>query len=216
MWEKLMNILAVAAHHDDIELGCGGTLARFAREGHSIFGIVLTNSETHYAIRNIHRTAECAAAEAFNAAECIGLRYLALEVTPADNGKLGYDVDMMRCLERIMTDYRITMVFSHWTGDVNTDHASAAKMTLVAARHVPKVLMYRSNWYQTTPPFNGLLYVDISEVMEKKVSALECFTSEIENRGKEWIQSFIDFNRVSGFSIEKNYAEVFEPVRYVL
>jgi N-acetylglucosamine malate deacetylase 1 len=211
-----MNILAVAAHHDDIELGCGGTLARFAQEGHRIFGVVLTNSETHYTIRNIHRTADNAAAEAFNAAECIGFRYLDLEVAPKDNGKVQYDVDMMCCLEQIMADYQISMVFSHWINDVNTDHASTSKMTLVAARHIPKVLMYRSNWYQAAQPFNGLFHIDISDVMEKKISALECFTSEIENRGKEWIQSFIDFNRVSGFSIDKSYAEVFEPVRYVL
>jgi LmbE family N-acetylglucosaminyl deacetylase len=211
-----MNILAVGAHHDDIELGCGGTVARFTEEGHTVFGVVLTNSETHYALKGIHRTGEQAIVEARKAAETIGLELVDLDHPQADNGKLVYDVELMRVLETFIAEKNIKLVFTHWQYDMNTDHEVAAKIATVAARHVHSILMYRSNWYQPDRAFNGIFYVDISKTIQKKIKSLECYSVEIANRSHEWIDSFIDHNRSFGFSIGSEYAEVFEPVRYTL
>lgn len=211
-----MNVLVVGAHHDDIELGCGGTVARLAAEGHTVYGIVLTNSETHYDLRNIHRTKQQAIVEAEKAAEVIGLKLVELDYPQADNGMLQYDVELMRRLEKFIVSNNIKLVFSHWQYDMNTDHEAASKITMVAARHVPSVLMFRSNWYQPDRAFNGIFYVDISQYIDKKIKSLENYSVEINNRSHEWIDSFIDHNRSFGFSIEKEYAEVFEPMRYTL
>jgi LmbE family N-acetylglucosaminyl deacetylase len=211
-----MNVLAVGAHHDDIELGCGGTLARLGREGRRTFGLTLTNSETHYDLRGIHRTRAQALTESKRAAEALGVTLVDLPGCGADNGKLAYDVELMRRIETFIVEQRISLVFSHWTHDLNTDHAAAAQMTIVAARHVPSLLMYRSNWYQVTQPFNGTFFVDISETVDTKRRSLECYQVEITNRSSEWIDSFFDQHRTAGFSIGRKYAEVFEPVRYEL
>ena len=75
-------------------------------------------------------------------------------------------------------------MFSHWRHDLNTDHEAAAQMTIVAARHVPSVLMYRSNWYPSgAAPFNGTVLVDVSDVMELKRKSLACYEGEIRSRG---------------------------------
>jgi LmbE family N-acetylglucosaminyl deacetylase len=211
-----MNVLVVGAHHDDIELGCGGTVARLTAEGHTVYGIVLTNSETHYDLRDIHRTKQQAIVEAEKAAAVIGLKLVALDYPQADNGTLVYDVGLMRRLEEFIVENDIKLVFSHWQYDMNTDHEAAAKITTVAARHVHSILMYRSNWYQPDRAFNGIFYVDISKTIDKKIRSLECYSVEIQNRSREWIDSFIDHNRSYGFSIGTEYAEVFEPVRYTL
>jgi LmbE family N-acetylglucosaminyl deacetylase len=209
-----MNVLAVGAHHDDIEIGCGGALARLAREGHKTFGVTLTNSETHYDLRGIHRTKQQARDEAKSAAAVLGLTLLELEGAGCDNGTLTYDVRLMRRLEELLVAHQISWVFSHWRLDLNTDHEAAAKMTLVAARHVPSVLMYRSNWYQPAAPFNGTFLVDVSEVIELKRQSLACYQTEIENRTPAWIESFFDRERNAGFAIGRPYAEAFEPVRF--
>jgi LmbE family N-acetylglucosaminyl deacetylase len=208
-----MNVLAIGAHHDDIELGCGGTLARLARQGHSTFGLVLTNSETHYDIRSIHRTTYEAKAEAELAAAVIGMTLVEWTDAERDNGTLVYDVDLMRRIEQFIVDKSISMVFSHWQMDLNTDHQAAAKMTIVAARHVPSVLMYRSNWYQPSLPFNGTCVVDISDVIELKKRSLACYQKEIDNRSQQWIDTFIDSHRTAGFAFGRQYAEMFEPIR---
>ena len=211
-----MNVLVVGAHHDDIELGCGGTVARLSEEGHTVYGIVLTNSETHYDIKDIHRTRSQAIEEARKAADVIGLKLAELDYPQVSNGTLVYDVSLMRKLEEFLVANKIRLVFSHWQYDMNTDHEAAAKITTVAARHVHSILMYRSNWYQPDRAFNGIFYIDISNTINKKIKSLESYAVEIQNRSREWIDSFIDHNRSFGFSIGVEYAEVFEPVRYSL
>jgi hypothetical protein len=99
---------------------------------------------------------------------------------------------------------------------MNTDHSAASEITIVASRHTKNVLMYRSNWYQPDRPFNGLFFCDISETIDLKIECLKKYTEEVRNRGEKWISSFIDMNRTYGFSIGVGYAEVFEPMRYVI
>jgi N-acetylglucosamine malate deacetylase 1 len=211
-----MNVLAIGAHHDDIELGCGGTLARLTRDGHNVFGLTLTNSETHYEIADIHRSRDEARAEAAQAAHVLGMKLVELDGKSADNGALAYDVTLMRGIESFIHDQKVALVFSHWTQDLNTDHEAAAKLTLVASRHVPRVLMYRSNWYQPSRPFNGTVFVDVTGTIDIKRRSLECFQSEVRNRKQEWLESFFDAHRSAGFGLGKGFAEVFEPVRYEL
>lgn len=211
-----MNVLAVGAHHDDIELGCGGTLARLVREGHRVFGLTLTNSETHYDFRGIHRTSAVARRESERAAQVLGLTLVELAGFDRANGTLAYDVELMRRIERFIDEQGIALVFSHWSHDLNTDHEAAAKLTSVASRRVPSVLMYRSNWYQSGVPFNGTFFVDVSETIDVKRQSLACFESELANRGHDWIESFFDAHKTAGFTIGKRYAEVFEPLRYEL
>ena len=208
-----MNILAVGAHHDDIELGCGGSIARFTEEESSVWGVILTNSETHYEERNIHRSALEAELEEREAASVIDLQLIELPSNRVDNGTLQYSVEVMRDLETVIHEKKIDLMFSHWQYDMNTDHAAAAKISIVAGRHVPTILQYRSNWYQPDRAFNGIYYIDISNQIEKKEACLIKYQSEVTNRGMTWVNSFLDQNRSFGFSIGTSYAEVFEPVR---
>jgi LmbE family N-acetylglucosaminyl deacetylase len=210
-----MNVLAIGAHHDDIELGAGGTLARLAAEGNRVYGLTLTNSATDYAIKSIHRTTDAALQEARAAAKVIGLELLETpDEFAKDNGMLVYDTHYMRFVEQVLHDKKIDCVFTHWQYDMNTDHEAAAKVSIVASRHIKKVLMYRSNWYQPDRAFNGIFYFDISAHIETKIRALNAYSGEIKNRGQDWINSFIDSNRAFGFSLGVKYAEVFEPIRY--
>ena len=39
-----MNILFVGAHHDDLELSCGGSVKKWVADGHKVFSIILTSS----------------------------------------------------------------------------------------------------------------------------------------------------------------------------
>lgn len=211
-----MNILAVGAHHDDIELGCSGTIAKLTAGGHTVYGITLTDSETHFDAKGIHRTKDEAIEEAENAAKVIGLQLKDLDYPKAKNGSLAYNVDLMRQVEKFIFDHKIEFVFTHWRHDMNTDHEVASKITTVAARHVSKILAFRSNWYQPDRAFNGNFYVDISQQIEMKKKSLECYSVEIKNRSREWVNTFIDYNRSWGFSIGVEYAEVFEVIRWVL
>ena len=211
-----MNVLCIGAHHDDIELGCGGTVGRLVEQGHRVWGIVLTDSETHCDILGLHRPAEQALAEAKQAADILGLSLTKLPSAPARNGELRYDVQVMRQLERLLADQKIEMVFSHWSGDLNTDHHAAAKLSVVACRHVNCHLMFRSNWYQPSDPFNGTVYVDISRQIDRKRIALTCYAGEIRSRQEKWMRSILEGNSVCGAAVNVEYAECFQPVRLLM
>ena len=55
--------------------------------------------------------------------------------------------------------------------------------------------------------------VGVSAISAVKIKSLECYQVEINNRGREWIQSFVDYNRSWGFSVGVDYAELFEPIK---
>jgi LmbE family N-acetylglucosaminyl deacetylase len=154
-----------------------------------------------------------AESEGTKAASIVGLEILELASHRVDNGTLQYSVGVMRELENIIFEKKIDLIFSHWQYDMNTDHAAAAKISIVAGRHVPTILQYRSNWYQPDRAFNGIYYIDISRQIGKKEECLKQYGSEVSNRGMRWVNSFLDQNRSFGFSIGASYAEVFEPVR---
>lgn len=212
-----MNILAVGAHHDDIELGTAGTLAKLARDGHKIWGIILTNSETHYEIKNIHRPQARALKEGNKAAKIVGFKLLETpKELAANNGELTYNAQYMRYLEKLIFDLKIDTLFTHWQYDMNTDHEACAKLSIVAGRHLGRILMYRSNWYQPDRGFNGIIFSDISPTIKIKRRAIEAYAGEVKRYSQSWVESFIDANRAWGYSIGVKYAEVFEPVRWII
>lgn len=213
------NILAVGAHHDDIELGCGGTLAKLSLQGHKVSVMILTNSRVDFRQKNIVRTREQAEKEFLQSMKILGLenqkRYGTSLV--ADNGELVYSRRLMQEIEYTVFDNKIDTLFCHWRGDMNTDHAEAAKLCVTAGRHVPTILQFRSNWYQPDRAFNGIAYSNISgEPFAWKKKALACYKTEIKNRGQNWIDSFVKRDEINGLAIGVQAAETFEPVRLVV
>src|SRR2546421_141414 len=152
-----MNVLAIGAHFDDVELGCGGTLARYAREGHHIYVYIATVSgfADHY--NKTVRSNEIASAEARRAMDILGVRqmicgqYKTLEVEFVDP----LNVEILR----IVSEKKIDLVLSHWPGDIHHDHHAVGQASIHACRHVTRQLLYRSNWYHSTNDFRGNFYV---------------------------------------------------------
>lgn len=216
-----MNILAVGAHHDDLELGCGGTMAKFHDQGHKTYGLILTDSDADDKILKVRRSYATAQRENKKAAKKIGLTMLEMK-KPVKQGFLNYDVNIMRMLEKIIFKYNIDTVFSHWLHDLNTDHVSAARITITAARHLPRVAMFHSNWYQMDKPFFENLFVDITDYMTTKKSAINCYKNEIKDRGTDWIDSFYYRNYQTGFQTlhkkigKKKASEAFEIIKWTL
>lgn len=208
-----MNVLAIGAHFDDVELGCGGTLAKRARAGDSVYVYVATVSgfTDHYS--NVVRSNETARAEAQAAMKVLGVRELicgefrTLEVEFVD----ALNVELVR----IMEERRIELVLSHWPGDIHHDHQAVGKASIHACRHVPRQLLYRSNWYHSTSDFRGNFYVDISDTWELKRRAIEAHESELARTGRKWLGFFENEAENAGQRIGVRYAEVFEMLKWL-
>jgi N-acetylglucosamine malate deacetylase 1 len=206
-------ILAVGAHADDVELGCGGTLLKWAHAGHDVTIFVVTDSQYAGPDGRMVRTAAEAAAEAARAAEFIGARLLI-----GDERAMGLsDGDQLnrRLLETI-DEVRPDILLVHWDGDSHPDHAVVARAGLHVARRIPTVLCYASNWYPGRRAFNPRLSIDISEVVVDKVRLIEMFESENRRTGGSWVRHARDQAATAGRAAGVAHAEAFEVHKCLL
>lgn len=208
-----MNILAIGAHFDDVELGCGGALAHHARRGDNVYVFVATVSGFFNHYNQAVRSNETALAEARNAMEILGVKellcgtYKTLEVEFVDS----LNIEILKIVE----EKAIDLVYAHWAGDIHHDHQAVAKASLHSCRHVPRLLMYRSNWYHSTLEFRGNFYVDITECWKVKEQAIRAHSSEMARVGEKWIEFFHNEAANAGQRINVKYAEVFEVVKWL-
>ena len=207
-----MNILGVGAHYDDLELGCSGTLIKHVRQGDSVTMLVITDSSYRNPDGEPVRNIEIAHEEGKKAAEMIGAGLVCLNYKTF---MVPFDEDLTSTLTGYIEDLTIDTIYSHWTGDLHRDHQYAARSTLMAGRHVPRFLMYRSNYYDTECRFQGNFYSDISDVIKTKIEVIKAHQSELERVRYTWLDFFRKQNQNDGQRIGVESAECFEIVRYL-
>lgn len=208
-----MNVLAVGAHYDDVELGCSGTLIKHVQHGDKVTMLVITDSAYKNPNGDIIRSADIAYQEGLKAANIIGAELMCLKY---ETFMVPFDETLTKTITRYVEDQKINTIYSHWTYDLHRDHQYAAKSTLMAGRHVPRFLMYRSNFYDTEQQFRGNFYSDISDVMDKKVEVIKAHKSELERVRYKWLDFFCKLHKNDGQKIGVKYAECFEVVRYLI
>jgi LmbE family N-acetylglucosaminyl deacetylase len=207
-----MNILAIGAHFDDIELGCGGALAKHVAQGDNVCAYVATVSGFVNPENHVVRASEVALEEGRKAMEILGVEltcgyFRTLEVE--------FNESLNSQIVRIVQDKKIDKVYTHWIGDIHHDHQAVAKASLHSCRHVSRMLMYRSNWYHSTQDFRGAFYVDITDHLEKKMDALRAHKSEMDRTREKWVQFFSNEAQNAGQRIGVPYAEVFELIKWL-
>ncbi|MFB2602212.1 PIG-L deacetylase family protein, partial [Rhizobium phaseoli] len=116
---------------------------------------------------------------------------------------------------KLVQDLKIDMVYTHWVGDIHHDHLALSRASLHSCRHVPRLLMYRSNWYHSTVDFRGNFYVDITTHWDQKEKAILAHESEMERTGRKWVSFFRNEAENAGQRIGVKYAEVFEVVKWL-
>ena len=123
-----MKVLAVGAHFDDIELGCGGTIAKYIAAGDDVTVYVATESGFSDHRNKTIRSSEVARAEAEDAMRILGVKnmicgsFKALQLEFVDE----LNVEILKIVE----EQSIDMVISHWAGDIHHDHYALAKASL--------------------------------------------------------------------------------------
>jgi LmbE family N-acetylglucosaminyl deacetylase len=208
-----LNVLAIGAHFDDVELGCGGALAKHKANGDSVYIYVATVSGYASPDKLVVRSNDVARREGEEAVRRLGADELicgafkTLEVEFIDL----LNVEILR----IVQDKKIDLVYTHWHGDVHHDHQALAKASLHACRHVPRLLMYRSNWYHSPLDFRGSFFVDISEFWNIKEHAIRAHESEIARTHERWIGFFRNEAEAAGQRMGVPLAESFEVVKWL-
>ena len=200
-----MKILAIGAHPDDIEVGCSGTLAKYAQNGHDIYLLVMT--EGHMGGEGAIRKKEQAkSAKILEPRDLIWGAYKDTLLTPHMN-QMVHDIEVV--LKKIAPDF----IFVHYEDDTHQDHQALAKATISATRYVRNVLFYEG---PTTQNFYPTIYVDIKETLDMKIAMLLAHHSQVEKTNivglsiMDVVRSTAVFRGIQG---RVQFAEAFLPLR---
>jgi len=209
-----LDVIAVGAHPDDVEIACGGTLARLAEQGHRVGIIDLTDGEPTPNSPGPEARLE----EARAAAAALGIhKRIVLQLS---NRKLFDTYDNRVALAIELRRYRPKLVigFGEKTPMASPDHWQAMQITDAAIFYarltkwddqfenlpphkIAAQLYYTLAFYSATPLAGaGHLISDISATLEKKLAAVRCYATQF-SKEKEHV-----FGRVA--ALAKHMGEI--------
>lgn len=198
-----MRVLAIGAHYDDIEIGCGGALLKHRNNKDEIYMLVITSSD--YQDNEHTRLKDDAINEGKKNANIIGANLISGEFKTLE---LEANKELINYICNIVDEIKPDIVYTHFYGDQHLDHVAVSKSSLIACRYIPKVLMYLSNSYQTIYPFVSNYYVDISKYILQKLELIDNYKSEGTKitKYKEQVSSI---NKYYGIKNNIDYCEGF-------
>lgn len=219
-----MNVLFVAAHPDDIEILCAGTLIRYAREGHKVTMAVFTSGNMGDATI---APAELASIRERETRAAAALSGAALIWPGVDDEHVFPDAVQRRIMIDVLRQADPDVIFTHSPNDYHPDHRYVSQ--LVFDSYFQKGLPFIPG--QLNPPcrfgqaqlyyldnlggigFQPTEYVDISEVFELKKAMLACHESQVKamkELANTDINDLIEVQgRFRGFGAGCRYAEGF-------
>ena len=200
-----MRILAIGAHPDDIELGCGGTMARAAKNGSEVFFLILSFGEMG-GVKKDERESE-----ARKSAKILGVKDIIFLGLP--DTEIKYEYETISKIEKIIEGIEPNEIYIPTPEDTHQDHRNTALSAITAARNMPLVLSYESP--STFPKFNPQLLVNIEETLPMKVKALKCYISQNKKLYMK-IDAIEGLARFRGLQAKVKYAEAFEIIRQVI
>lgn len=227
-----IDILAIGAHPDDVELGCGATLAKEIANGKKVGVLDLTRGEL-----GTRGTAEIRDQEAAKAAEILGVTFRK-NLRFSDGFLVNNPASQLEII-KIIRKYRPEIVLCNAIDDRHIDHPKASKMVadacfLSGLRKIetifegnnqeawrPKNVYHYIQWKNIEPDF----VVDVTQFMDKKMEAIMAYesqffdpnTSEPETpiSSKNFLDSLSyrarDLGRLTGV----DYAEGFTVERFI-
>ena len=220
------DILAIGAHPDDVELGCGGTIAKLLFEGKSVAIVDLTQGELGTRGTNLTRAEEAAEA-------CRILGISSRENLKMKDGFLNNSEDYQMEIVKMIRKYQPEIILANAIDDRHPDHAKAAKLVSDACflsglvkietslngenqkAWRPKQVYHYIQWKNIEPDF----VIDISDFMDKKIEACLAYKTQFYDPNssepmtpiatKDFLESLTyraqDLGRLSGV----NFAEGF-------
>ncbi len=180
-----VDVLAIGAHPDDVELGCGGTIAKLISEGKKVAILDLTQGEL-----GTRGTNETRAIEAKNAAEILGISARE-NLKMRDGFLINSEEYQLRIIKAIRT-YQPEIVFCNAVDDRHPDHAKAAKLASDACflsglikieteesgkkqeKWRPKQVFHYIQWKNLEPDF----VIDISGFLDKKIESCLAYKTQ--------------------------------------
>jgi LmbE family N-acetylglucosaminyl deacetylase len=201
-----MNILAIGAHPDDIELGCAGTMLRYVGIGHNVYYLIMSEGaeggDPRERVREQEEAAHRAGVKRVFWGKCEDTRFTLTR-------------EMVALIESVCSEVKPDEVYVNYSEDSHQDHRELAKAVISATRYIPRVLFYED---YTSLNFNPEIFVDIADVLDAKIEVIKIHGSQVERhhpKGLDMLESIRAVAHFRGFQGKVRYAEGFKPLRYL-
>jgi len=178
------HIMVVSAHCGDAEVMAGGIVAKYTKHGHQASIVHLTPGEKGHRGMSPEEYAEQKRREAKAAADILGaeVRFL-----PYKDGELPLSDESKYALCDVIRELKPTVILTHWQESIHKDHTNTSLIAVDARfyaaipgikrslpAHAAAGLFYCENW-EDPFGFEPDLFIDISEVMDTYVQAMEAY-----------------------------------------
>jgi bacillithiol biosynthesis deacetylase BshB1 len=193
--DEPLDVIAVGAHPDDVEIACGGTLARLVAQGYAVGIVDLTDGEPTPGSPG----PEARLAEARRAAETLGVRQRVTLDLP--NRRLFDSFESRVALAKVFRTYRPRLVLAHGgkTPLASPDHYQAELITEAAIFYTrltkwdehfgglppcnqPALMYYLIGLRSLGPVQPNCVVVDIADSLETKLAAIACYQTQFGRR----------------------------------
>jgi len=198
--------LIITAHPDDLEMGCGGLVAKINKHGGSVTNLILVKPSVEH---NTNRDKQIVQNELETSKSVLNFDTVIYDTPLHDNGRpnLTLSNNLISYAESCIADNNI--LISHWREDHHQDHRVCYDVARsIARKH------FEQFWCMDEPPYNLHYknfdcnhYVDITDYVDQKRKALESYGSYFNN---DSIETIINYNKYRGsFLGENKVAETF-------
>ena len=214
-----MSILFIGAHPDDIELGCGGAICYYVEKKYEVYCFHLTSGVYSNIYGEVIRDFEEILKTTKKSLGVLGVKEENIYFTDVPATQLVVNKERISELQKFIIEKKVDILFTHPNPDTyHQDHRAAHNISMASARR------YVNNIFLFEIIFNfasGLMipnyYIDISKHIDKKKEALRLHKAEYNKFGGEkWIDSIISLAKYRGIQVEKDYAEAFYVMKYLL
>lgn len=216
-------IVVISPHPDDETLGAGGLISRFAKEGTEISILEVSGHlPPLYDLKVFETTMQ----ESHSAFELMGVKRSKFLKIPATMVHLSPVSDLNKMISSFIKEVSPEVVLIPFP-DRHIDHRTIFDASLVACRptysQAPKIILAYETLSEThwnapgiEPTFSPDLFVDITQTIELKMEALNCYKSQIENAPSRSTDASLALSRFRGSQNGCTHAEAFKVIRIVI
>jgi LmbE family N-acetylglucosaminyl deacetylase len=196
-----VNVLAVGAHPDDVELGCAGALLHHVARGDHVTILVMTDGGRALLDDMSRRVEQQTAARILD---------VDLSWGGFGDGFVPDGPESISVIDDALASTGAEILYTHASDDTHQDHRATAAASLAAGRKLSTILQYET---PSTRHFDPTVFVDVEASLDDKLVALRSHLSQVLRHGPVDLEVIEAQARFRGFQGRVAAAEAFEVAR---
>jgi LmbE family N-acetylglucosaminyl deacetylase len=208
--EPGQKVIALGAHPDDIEFGCGGFIMKLKAKQAEVWYVAMTRCNDQFD----DDEKDTLLGEQKAAAEILGIDHTTIYDFP--NKELPENRrEIMDTMNQLQAEIEPDLILIPHLGDPHQDHSTVGECAIRTFRSRETILQYEILRHGSAT-FTPNLYVDITDIIDKKIEAVKCYASQKVKRKFFDVESYRALARTRGFQSGCEYAEGLDVYRLYL